>query len=141
MKLIELDPFRSVEENHDTLLTALLTQEKEESLSQLRDMIQKCQSISHPKRRKLVNDRLYQLITFLESKHPSVMTRPLACLFLVGKNLQVFTLGKKQKQTIQQYGIRSFHVTFDTIFPIDYLVDLFQDFQFIQVFHMDQHLN
>ena len=121
--------FQNIKGKSESLLTVIVWDYKKGELENLvkkkLDLIKK---IKDTVKRKIINDRLYNFLTFLE-KEGSILNN----IYLVDDDVESYNLNKKEISTLKKYGIRNLYYENDDHFKIDYIIKLFTDFTFFKV--------
>ena len=92
--------------------------------------------MSNPYQKKMVNERIYSLITHLESCFNK--TDEINSVFLIDKQVNRLDLSKKEKGFCQQWNISKFIFDYDEQFNIDFLVELLSTKFIKTVFKFDK---
>lgn len=121
--------FQNIKGKSESLLTVIVWDynkgELENLVKKKLDLIKK---IKDTVKRKMINDRLYNFLTFLE-KEGSTLNN----IYLVDDDVESYKLSKKEISTLKKYGIRNLYYENDDHFKIDYIIKLFTDFTFFKV--------
>ena len=137
MKISDLDNYITIKGNHDSLFTIIIHNTDRQSFtSELKTRLKKCQNITNKFKKKLINDRIYSLICYIEELK-SINT--LNCVILVNSHIHLFHLTKKQISTLNDYSIKKINFIYDTVFHIDFIIDLFTNLDFNDVINVDKY--
>ena len=137
MKISDLDNYTTIKGNHDSLFTIIIHNTDRQSFtSELKTRLKKCQNITNKFKKKLINDRIYSLICYIEELK-SINT--LNCVILVNSDIHLFHLTKKQISTLNDYSIKKINFIYDTVFHIDFIIDLFTNLDFNDVINVDKY--
>ena len=121
--------FQNIKGKSESLLTIIVWDynkgELENLVKKKLDLIKK---IKDTVKRKMINDRLYNFLTFLE-KESSTLNN----IYLVDDDVESYKLNKKEISTLKKYGIRNLYYENDDHFKIGYIIKLFTDFTFFKV--------
>jgi len=124
----ELIPFKKVEEINETLITLYFYDYKSEDILQIINKeLSKISTIQNLSKKKKLNDRYYKLKLKLEKNDENEIINS---IFLISDDLIEYKFTKENIKTINDYKLRNFYIKTDTSFHIDYLIDLFTNFEF-----------
>lgn len=76
-------------------------------------------------KKKIINNRLYQIIKVLDSQFKD--NDILNCIILSGRNLNYFTLSQNELKLCNKWNIKNFYIEYDDKFRIKYLKNLFSE--------------
>ena len=83
--------------------------------------------IQNISKKKKLNDRFYNLRQKIDKMNDNVT---ISSLFLLNDDIFEYKFSDKDKGTIKEYKLRDFYVKKDVIFDIDYILDVFTNFEF-----------
>ncbi len=119
-----------IRDNHESLFTILLyDKSKEEFLSDLKRRLEKVKDIKNTFKRKKLNDRIFNLVTQIESSVHQVFNH----IILVSDDINYIQLTKKDIGVLKEYSIPNYTFEYGEYFQIDWLQDLFENFTFYDV--------
>ena len=131
----EILKLRKVRDKQDTVLTIIIYDyTKDEFISFLKKQIENVKKIKDTFKKKLINDRLYDFLCFIESNAPERINY----IYLVGPNTHDVELSKKQVSMLREYNIKSLFYEFSDRYNINYIDKLFNDFDFYKVAELDK---
>ena len=120
MKWEELSAFANQSEKYEVLYTIIThSLEKQKLIDDLYDRLKKIKHLSNIKKKKLINDRLFGLISVL--KEDSQIPDTLDHVILLDSESHLFALGKRQKHTLAEFNVRPLLFWADTHFRIETL--------------------
>lgn len=126
---------RKCRDKPDTLLTVIIHNYiKSEFINYLLDQLKSIQNIKSSFKRKLLNDRIYNFKCYMEEK---IEDEKLNYIFLVGDEIHNFKLEDEHINILNEYKIRNLYYKFDDRYKINYVQDLFFNFEFYQVLEID----
>ena len=132
MSLSNLEEYRSHRDKFESMYTFIVhSVTGQEFLDYLHKMLDRIKSIKDATKKKYLNDRLYELVTFVDNKNKP--DGKLNSVILLGPELIEIKLSDKHKNTLTEYNIH--HITYHNQpkFDIDYVADLFFNFSFREV--------
>lgn len=130
----ELLEFKKYEENKETLITVYFYNiRKEEVIDLINRELNKISVIQNVSKRKKLNDRFYNLRQKVDKMNENVI---ISSLFLLNDEIFEYKFSDKDKATIKEYKLRDFYVKKDVIFDIDYILDVFTNFEFNYCCHV-----
>jgi hypothetical protein len=92
-------------------------------ISKLRTILEKVNlRMKDAFKKKLINERLYNIITELENLKP---TDKINHIILSGKKVNIYDLSKEQLAICKKWNLSDFYYTYNEYFEIQYLKDLF----------------
>lgn len=126
-----LNEYKKFEENNETLITIYFyNYKKEEALNLIGKELNKISMIQHISKKKKLNDRFYNLKVKFERMNDDVIINS---LFLLNDDIFEHKFDIEQIKTINEYKLRDIYIKKDTKFDIDYILDLFTNFDFNNV--------
>lgn len=126
--LEELNNFKKYEENRGTLITLYFYKsKKEEVLHIITKELNKVSTIQNVSVKQKLNDRLYNLKIIVEKIDDNCIINS---LFLLENEVYEYKFTQKDIQIFIEYKLRNFYIKKDSIFDIDYITDLFTNFEF-----------
>jgi|SaaInlStandDraft_5_1057022.scaffolds.fasta_scaffold00404_7 hypothetical protein len=126
--LEELNNFKKYEENRGTLITLYFYKiKKEEVLHIITKELNKVSTIQNVSVKQKLNDRLYNLKIIVEKIDDNCIINS---LFLLENEVYEYKFTQKDIQIFIEYKLRNFYIKKDSIFDIDYITDLFNNFEF-----------
>ena len=124
----ELLDFKKYEENKETLITVYFFNiKKDEVVDLINKELNKISVIQNISKKKKLNDRFYNLRQKIDKMNDNVT---ISSLFLLNDDIFEYKFSDKDKGTIKEYKLRDFYVKKDVIFDIDYILDVFTNFEF-----------
>ena len=126
----DLTNFQNIHVSNDFLVTCLVHHLDKNQLQQkLSEKIASLRKVSDGiKRRKMLTK--YQLLeTYTKDNIPD--NHKLYSIFLVNQSVEAIDLSSKQKSTLSEYQIHECQFWEDHYFQIDYLIDLFTNFELV----------
>jgi len=124
----ELLDFKKYEENKETLITVYFFNiKKDEVVDLINKELNKISVIQNISKKKKLNDRFYNLRQKIDKMNDNVT---ISSLFLLNDEIFEYKFSDKDKGTIKEYKLRDFYVKKDVIFDIDYILDVFTNFEF-----------
>jgi hypothetical protein len=131
----DLLKLRKVRDKQDTVLTIIIYDHgKEEFITYLKKQLENIKKIKDSYKRKAINDRLYDFLTFIESNAPEMINY----IYLVGPEMHDLELTKKQVNMLKEYNIKSLFYEYSDRYNINYIDKLFNDFDFYKVAEIDK---
>tara|TARA_Y200000002_G_C22682641_1_gene664707 strand:- start:2475 stop:3419 length:945 start_codon:yes stop_codon:yes gene_type:complete len=123
-----LKEFINIQENNETLITIYFYNiKKEEGILLVSKELNKVSVIQNLSKKKKLNDRFYNLKLKLE-KIPD--NSVINSLYLINNDINEYKFTQDNIKTIIEYNLRDFYVKKDIFFDIDYILDLFYNFDF-----------
>ncbi len=117
-------------DNNESLFTILIYDtDKEKFLLDLKKRLEKIKDIKNAFKRQKLNDRLYKFIVTIENTNKDIFNS----IFLVSDTCEQFDLTDKEIKMLREYSIPQYTFEFGEYFKIDWLVDLFDNFDFYDV--------
>ena len=126
-----LNEYRKFEENNETLITIYFYDyKKEDALILIGKELNKISMIQNISKKKKLNDRFYNLKVKFERMNDNVIINS---LFLLNDCIFEHKFSVEELKTINEYKLRDLYIKKDTKFDIDYILDLFTNFEFNHV--------
>lgn len=131
----DLLKLRKVRDKQDTVLTIIIYDHgKDEFINFLKKQIENIKKMKDAFKRKLINDRLYDFLCYIESNALDNINH----IYLVGPDIHELELTKKQVIMLKEYNIKSLFYEFDDRYHINYIDKLFNDFNFYKIAELDK---
>jgi len=131
----DLLKLRKVRDKQDTVLTIIIyDHSKEQFITFLKKQLENIKKIKDSYKRKAINDRLYDFLTFIESNGPERINY----IYLVGPEMHDIELTKKQVIMLKEYNIKNLFYEYSDRYNINYIDKLFNDFDFYKVAEIDK---
>ena len=128
MKVIDLLEYENIDDKYESLFTILIYgKTKEEFLNNFKKYQKKCGTIKNAFKKNIVCNRLYKFISYVEI---TLTDDKINNIFLVGDDIIVYPLKKKEIATLCEYNIKDYLFYFDTYFKVEYLVNVLTNFDF-----------
>ena len=120
----------------DTMITVLVyNYDVKELIDHINKCLDKVKSIKDRFKQRIINDRLFNFRTLLESRQTSV---PLSSVFFIGKEIFSYNLNQEEIDTLLEYNVRNLYFNYDNCFDVKYIYDLFTDFNFYTVYILNK---
>jgi len=115
---------KTIQEKGKMLYTLLIyNHTSSEVISKLRTILEKVNlRMKDAFKKKLINERLYNIITNLENLKP---TDKINHIILSGKEVNIYELSKEQLSICKKWNINDFYYTDNEYYEIEYLKELF----------------
>jgi len=124
----QLKEFKKYEENKETLITIYFYNiKKEEVIDLINRELNKISVIQNVSKKKKLNDRFYNLRVKIDKMGENTI---ISSLFLLNDEIFEYKFTQENINTIKEYKLRDLYVKKDVIFDIDYIIDLFTNFEF-----------
>jgi len=134
-----LKEYKNIEETSETLLSFIIYNKKWTEIEKyLEDQLDKAKNISNPIKKHKINNRLFALNKYIQetNNNDDLMINS---IFLVHEKVIEYKLNKDEILTANKYNILNIFQKTDTIFYIDYFIDLFYNFEFIYCFRLNKN--
>ena len=123
-----LKNYKKYQENRNTLITLYFYEiSKENALNYIQKEINKCSTIQNTSIKNKLNNRLYQLQLKTEKINDDTL---LSCIYLLHDEIIEHNFNIHEKQVFIDYKLKPISIWYEEIFIIEYLIDLFYDFDF-----------
>ena len=129
-----LNQYKNITESTDTLISLLVYDKKViDLITFLENELEKAKKISNPIKKHKINNRLFNLIKFLNDTYneESVLNLNINSIFLVHDKIIEYKLTKEDVDNAKYFKFLNIQIYSDTFFYIDYFIDLFLNFNFI----------
>ena len=124
----ELKKFKKYEDNNETLITIYFYNiKKDEVINLIQKELNKVSVIQNLSKKKKLNDRLYNLKLKIEKIMDNSVINS---LFLLNDEIYEYQFTNENIKTINEYKLKDLYIKKDTKFDIDYIIDLFTNFDF-----------
>ena len=124
----QLKEFKKYEENKETLITIYFYNiKKEEVIDLINKELNKISVIQNISIKKKLNDRFYNLRVKIDKIGENTIINS---LFLLNDEIFEYKFTQENINTIKDYKLRNLYIKKDVIFDIDYIIDLFTNFEF-----------
>lgn len=124
----QLKEFKKYEENKETLITIYFYNiKKEEVIDLINKELNKVSVIQNVSKKKKLNDRFYNLRIKIDKMGENAV---ISSLFLLNDEIFEYKFTQENIETIKEYKLRDLYVKKDIIFDVDYIIDLFTNFEF-----------
>ena len=132
----EIKKFRKVSGKQYSLITAIIYNESQEDvLKFINKQLELVQNVKDGYKRKLANDLVYNFKCYVENES----NRQINKIYLVScDEINDFELTKKQINILKEYNKPTTYYKTSDKFMIDYIVDLFTDFNFFKVLELNK---
>lgn len=100
--------------------------------------LKKVSTIRSSVKKKTINDRLHALVDELKKFQPK--TPNLNHIIFVGNNITIAPLGKPELHMLQTYHVKEYTFLHGESFALDFLKDVFENFDFVDVVCLDKHV-
>ena len=125
-----LKNYTKYEENLDTLFTIIIHDKKcEDILKSLESQLDKSKNISNPIKKIKINNRLFSIIKYIRDLY--IDESIINSIFLVNDKIFEYKLNSNEIKTASEYNFVKCGIKNDKKFLIEYLIDLFYNFNFI----------
>ena len=132
-----LNEYKKYEENNETLITIYFyNYKKEDAIILIGKELNKISLIQHISKKKKLNDRFYNLKLKFERMNDNVTINS---LFLLNDDIFEHKFNNEEIKTINEYKLRDLYIKKDTKFDIDYILDLFTNFDFNNVCNINKN--
>ena len=134
-----LKEYKNIEETTETLLSFIIYNKRCTDIEKyLEDQLDKAKNISNPIKKHKINNRLFALNKYIQetNNNDDLMINS---IFLVHEKVIEYKLNKDEILTANKYNILNIFQKTDTIFYIDYFIDLFYNFEFIYGFRLNKN--
>lgn len=130
-----LDEYRCVSDKYNSLFTIIICNKNNEFVvEKIEQQINKVKGMSNGFKKKYILNRLHNFIEYLENYE-----KPKICsIILIGKDVDEIKLTKKQVKTINEYNIPQYIFLYGNTYDINYVNDLFTNFDFYNVIEIQQ---
>ena len=129
-----LNQYKNITESTDTLISLLVYDKKViDLITFLENELEKAKKISNPIKKNKINNRLFNLIKFLNDTYneESVLNLNINSIFLLHDKIIEYKLTKEDVDNAKYFKFLNVQIYSDTFFYIDYFIDLFLNFNFI----------
>ncbi len=117
-------------DNNESLFTILIYDtDKEKFMSDLKKRLEKIKDIKNSYKRQKLNDRIYKLLTQVETSDTNIYNN----VILVSDDIEYFNLTGKEVTMLREYSIPTYTFEYGEYFNIEWLTDLFENFNFYDV--------
>ena len=132
-----LNEYKKFEENNETLITIYFCKKKKEDiLLILNKELSAVSNIQNLSKKNKLNNRYYNLKLKIEKLNDESIINS---IFLINDDIFEYKFTQKEMNTINEYRLRDFYLKTDMMFHIDYLNDLFTNFEFNNFFHINKN--
>ena len=134
-----LEKYLSIKDKKETLFTIIIYDKDNKFF--ITDIEQKLKNIQKMKdnfRRQIINDRLYNLKCFLEKKNKE--NDKINSVILCGEEIEMINLDKSQIKVLKEYNIINYNFIYDDHFHVNFVNDLFYDFNFYYSIHIGKNI-
>ena len=133
-----LKDYKNIEETTDTLITFLIINKNyNDIIKYIQDQLNKASKINNPNKKNKINNRFYSILKFIEENYSE--DDILNIIFFVHEKLIHYTLNENEIKTAQTYDLSKIFLKCDTYFYIDYIIDIFYNFNFIYSFRLNKN--
>ena len=137
MDISILNTYKKYEENNETLITIYFYKiKKEEAINLVQKELNKISVIQNLSKKKKLNDRFYNLKLRFEKMMDN---SEINSLFLINNEIFEYKFSEENIKTIQEYKLKDLYVKKDIKFDIDYLLDVFTNFEFNNICHVQKN--
>lgn len=134
-----LEKYLSIKDKKETLFTIIIYDKDNKFF--VADIEQKLKNIQKMKdnfRKQTINDRLYNLKCFLENKNKE--NDKINSVILCGEEIEMINLDKSQIKVLKEYNIINYNFIYDDHFHINFVNDLFYNFNFYYSIHIGKNI-
>ena len=136
MDISVLKTYKKYEENNETLITIYFYNiKKEEAINLVQKELNKISLIQNLSKKKKLNSRFYNLKLKLEKEMDNSV---ISSLYLINDEIFEYIFNEENIKTINEYKLKDLYVKKDIIFDIDYLLDVFTNFNFNYICHVQK---
>lgn len=122
--------FKYITDSHQSLFTILVYKTSSEVvLNDLRKHLEKIKEIKNIYKKQKLNDRIFKLMKDLENKKLDNLNY----IILLSNTIEYINLYDNDLQILEEYSIPKYTFIYDDNFRIDWLNDLFENFNFYDV--------
>ena len=137
MDISILKSYKKYEDNNETLITIYFYKiKKEEAIQLVQKELNKISVIQNLSKKKKLNDRFYSLKLKLEK---AVDNSVISSLYLINNEIFEYKFNNENIKTIEEYKLKDLYVKKDIIFDIDYILDVFTNFDFNYICHVQKN--
>lgn len=131
----EILKFKDVRGKPNTLITVIIkNQTKEEFIEYLNSCLNKIKNMKDNFKRQYVNDRIFNFKQYIIDNSKNDMNN----IFLVNNDVYDYKLSKNEVKILNDYNIRDLYFKYDDRFHINYVYNLFNDFDFYKVIELNK---
>ena len=124
----KLNEYKKYEENKETLITIYFCNtDKLDALSIINKELNNISKIQNTSIKTKLNDRLYNLRLKFEKMGDNTVINS---LFLLNNEVFEYKFNDSDLNTIKEYKLKTYYIKTNTIFEIDYILDVFTNFDF-----------
>jgi hypothetical protein len=124
---------------YDSNLTIIANRIDYELLyEKLVDLFNKSKNINNPLKKHSLVSNYSKIINYLSIKYN--VNNKINSVFLVGEDIEVkeYILNSKETETARTYNFKKIEIINDNEFKLDYILDLYHNFNFINAFFLDK---
>jgi hypothetical protein len=127
-----LNQYKNITESTDTLISLLVYDKKViDLITFLENELEKAKKISNPIKKHKVNNRVFNLIKFLNDNYAEDSDCTINSIFLVHDKIIENKLTNEDINNAKYFKFYNIQIYCETLFKIDYFIDLFYNFNFI----------
>lgn len=137
MNISILKSYKKYEENNETLITIYFYNiKKEEAIQLVQKELNKISVIQNLSKKKKLNDRFYSLKLKLEK---ALDNSVISSLYLINNEIFEYKFNNENIKIIEEYKLKDLYVKKDIIFDVDYILDIFTNFDFNYICHVQKN--
>lgn len=119
-------------EDNKTMITSIIYNYDIDTLKkELYDKLENIKKIKHPKTKRLLNDRFYSLIQYIDKLNKDIQINN---IFLINDDIHVYKLSKKDINLLREYNKEKNYIICDNTFKLEHIRDFFTNFNYYHVF-------
>ena len=125
-----LKSYINIQEKLETLITIYVYDiKRDEFLKKIEDNHLSALKINNPVKKHKLNNRFYNLMKYIEINYKE--DENINSIFLIDDKIFEYKLLNNDIKNAKEYNFNKFYIKTDIIFDINYLIDLFNNFEFI----------
>ena len=125
-----LKSYINIQEKLETLITIYVYDiKRDEFLKKIEDNHLSALKINNPVKKHKLNNRFYNLMKYIEINYKE--DENINSIFLIDDKIFEYNLLNNDIKNAKEYNFIKFYIKTDIVFNINYLIDLFNNFEFI----------
>ena len=125
-----LKTFLNIEETGDTLYSIIIYDKNTTDIIKYIDaQIEKAKKITNPSKKYKINNRLYCLLKYISENYEETII--INSIFFINDSLYEYKLSDVEIKIAQEYNFQKLYFKCDNKFNVNYIIDLFTNFNFI----------
>lgn len=125
-----LKSYINIQEKLETLITIYVYDiKRDEFLKKIEDQHLSALKINNPVKKHKLNNRFYDLFKYIEINYKE--DENINSIFLIDDKIFEYNLLNNDIKNAKEYNFIKFYIKTDIVFNINYLIDLFNNFEFI----------